>query len=117
MEQLEKLGRTIAVIPSAIDEIVPNGNKKLAEQILKTGGCIISEYEPRVGMAKWHFVARNRIIAGLSPATVVIEAPAGSAPKVFDVFLRYISKVIYCPFSGEVSPEATVELSISSVLI
>lgn len=89
-EQLEKLGRTIAVIPSAIDEIVPNGNKKLAEQILKTGGCIISEYEPRVGMAKWHFVARNRIIAGLSPATVVIEAPAGSGALITaDFALEY----------------------------
>ena len=51
VEQLEKLGRTIAVIPSAIDEIVQGVNKKLAEQILKTGGCIISEYEPKLDMA------------------------------------------------------------------
>ncbi|MCR4899831.1 MAG: DNA-processing protein DprA [Treponema sp.] len=80
--ELSKLGRTIAVLPSAIDEIVPGGHKKMAEQILQTGGCLISEYEPGMGIANWHFVGRNRIIAGLSPATVVIEAPAGSGALI-----------------------------------
>lgn len=95
-QSVEELGRTIAVIPSAIDEIVPNGNKRLAEQILKTGGCIISEYEPRTGMAKWHFVARNRIIAGLSPATVIIEAPAGSGALITaDFALEYNRDVVF----------------------
>ena len=95
-QALEGLGRTIAVIPSAIDEIVPNVNKKLAEQILKTGGCIVSEYEPKVGMAKWHFVARNRIIAGLSPATVVIEAPAGSGALITaDFALEYNRDLVF----------------------
>lgn len=81
-KETEKVGRTIAVLPSAIDEIVPSGHKLLAEQILKTGGCIISEYEPKMNIANWHFVGRNRIIAGLSPATVVIEAPAGSGALI-----------------------------------
>ncbi|MBP5603702.1 MAG: DNA-processing protein DprA [Treponema sp.] len=76
------LGKTIAVLPSAIDEIVPYGHKRMAEHILKTGGCIISEYEPGTPMANFHFVGRNRIIAGLSPATVVIEAPAGSGALI-----------------------------------
>lgn len=79
---LETLGKTIAVIPSAIDDIVPANNKKLAENILKAGGCIISEYEPGCEMAVWHYVGRNRIIAGLSPVTVVIEAPAGSGALI-----------------------------------
>lgn len=76
------LGRTIAVLPSAIDEVVPYGHKKMAEQILQSGGCLISEYEPGMNIANWHFVGRNRIIAGLSPATVVIEAPAGSGALI-----------------------------------
>ena len=76
------LGKTIAVLPSAIDEIVPYGHKRMAEQILRSGGCLISEYEPGMGMANFHFVGRNRIIAGLSPATVVIEAPAGSGALI-----------------------------------
>ena len=76
------VGKTIAVMPSAIDEIFPNGQKRLAAQILQTGGCLVSEYEPGDEMANWHFVGRNRIIAGLSPATVVIEAPAGSGALI-----------------------------------
>ena len=76
------LGRTIAVLPSAIDEVVPYGHKKMAAQILQSGGCLISEYEPGMNIANWHFVGRNRIIAGLSPATVVIEAPAGSGALI-----------------------------------
>ena len=77
-----KLGKTIAVLPGAIDQIIPASNKKLAGQILKSGGLIISEYEPASITAKWHFVERNRIIAGLSPATVVVEAPAGSGSLI-----------------------------------
>ena len=76
------VGKTVAVMPSAIDEIVPNGQKNLAQQILKTGGCLISEYEPGEELANWHYVGRNRIIAGLSPATIVIEAPAGSGALI-----------------------------------
>lgn len=79
---LENLGKTIAVLPGSIDEVTPYSNKKLAESILKTGGCIISEYEPKVPLEKWHFIARNRIIAGLSPATIVIEAPCGSGALI-----------------------------------
>lgn len=78
----EVLGKTIAVVPGSIDEIVPYGNRRLAGQILQCGGCIISEYEPKLSMASWHFVGRNRIIAGFSPATVVIEAPAGSGALI-----------------------------------
>ena len=112
-QPLEGLGRTIAVIPSAIDEIVPNGNKRLAEQILKTGGCIISEYEPRVGMAKWHFVARNRIIAGLSPATVVIEAPPGSGALITaDFALEYNRDLAFHQAAfGEMAASVTKRVS------
>ena len=76
------LGKTIAVLPSAIDEVLPASHKRLAAQILQTGGLLLSEYEPGRVMEKWHFVARNRIIAGLSPATIVVEAPAGSGSLI-----------------------------------
>lgn len=79
---VNKLGKTIAVLPSSIDEIVPYGHKKMAAQILETDGLIISEFEPGSVTEKWHFVARNRIIAALSVATVVIEAPAGSGALI-----------------------------------
>ena len=76
------LGRTIAVLPCAIDEIVPYQNKRLAAQILQSGGCLVSEYAPGTPTQKRNFVARNRIVAGLSEATVVIEAPNGSGALI-----------------------------------
>lgn len=77
-----KLGKTIAVMPTSIDVITPSSHKKLASQIIQSGGLLISEYEPGLPLAKWHFVGRNRIIAGLSPATLVVEAPAGSGALI-----------------------------------
>lgn len=79
---LEKIGKTIAVLPCPADEITPKGNAGIAEKIIKTGGCLISEYECGSGSPAWHFVKRNRIVAALSPATVVIQAPAGSGALI-----------------------------------
>ncbi len=78
----EGLGSTIAVLPCAIDEIVPYSNKRLAAQILQSGGCLVSEYAPGTPTQKRNFVARNRIVAGMSEATVVIEAPNGSGALI-----------------------------------
>lgn len=75
-------GKNIAILPGGIDEIVPSGNKKVAAQILQSGGCIISEYGPKIPVEKWQFIARDRLIAGFSPYTVVIEAPAGSGALI-----------------------------------
>ena len=75
-------GRTIAVLPSAIDEIVPYANKRLAAMVLQSGGCLVSEYAPGTPTQKRNFVARNRIVAGLSESTVVIEAPVGSGALI-----------------------------------
>lgn len=92
----EILGKTIAVLPSSIDEIVPHNHALMAANILKSGGCIISEYEPGMCMEKWHFVARNRIIAGMSPGTVVIEAPPGSGALITAEFaLEYNRDVMF----------------------
>jgi len=76
------IGKTVAVLPCNIDEIMPLIHVKLAENILKSGGCLISEYGPMTEFGNWHYVQRNRIIAALSPATVVIEAPNGSGSLI-----------------------------------
>jgi DNA processing protein len=78
----EHVGRTCAVLPGGVDEIVPASHKRLAERIIRSGGCIISECAPGVAVQNWRFVQRNRIIAALSPATVVVEAPPGSGALI-----------------------------------
>ena len=71
-------GRTIAVLGNGIDEIYPAQNEKLANEILNTGGAIVSEYGPGEPSFRQNFIHRNRIISGLSVAVVVVEAPMKS---------------------------------------
>jgi len=75
-------GYTAAVLPGGVDSIVPGMHKKLASRILETGGCILSEYIPGTPAEPFRFVQRNRIIAALSPAVVVIQAPPGSGALI-----------------------------------
>ncbi|MBI3088659.1 MAG: DNA-protecting protein DprA [Candidatus Colwellbacteria bacterium] len=71
-------GKTVAVLGNGIDEIYPAQNEKLANEILETGGAIISEYPPAEPSFRGNFIARNRIISGLSVAVVIVEAPVKS---------------------------------------
>ncbi len=77
-----KDGKTVAVLPSGIDTIVPYSHTKVASQIIEQGGLLLSEYTPSTPAMKFRFVQRNRIIAALSPATVVIQAPRGSGAMI-----------------------------------
>ena len=77
---LEAHGATVAVLGSGLDPdtVYPRANFRLSERILASGGAIISEYPPGTQGIPFHFPMRNRLIAGLSRATVVIEAGADS---------------------------------------
>ncbi|MFL6010814.1 MAG: DNA-processing protein DprA, partial [Gaiellaceae bacterium] len=70
---LEGGGATVAVLGCGIDRDYPAANRDLARRIA-TAGLVVSEYAPGVEPAPWRFAARNRIVAGLCPATVVVEA-------------------------------------------
>ena len=70
---LEAGGATVAVLGCGIDRDYPAAHRELAARIRATG-LTVSEYAPGVEPAPWRFPARNRIIAGLSAATVVVEA-------------------------------------------
>lgn len=73
---LEHRGITVAVLGSGADQdsIFPPENRGLAERIVSSNGAVISEYAPATPAVKEHFPMRNRIIAGLARATVVVEA-------------------------------------------
>jgi DNA processing protein len=70
---LEAGGPTVAVLGCGIDRDYPAAHAELARRIAATG-LVTSEYAPGVEPAPWRFPARNRIIAGLAAATVVVEA-------------------------------------------
>ena len=70
---LDAGGRTVAVLGCGIDRDYPAAHAELARRIGEHG-LVLSEYEPGIEPAPWRFPARNRIIAGLCAATVVVEA-------------------------------------------
>jgi DNA processing protein len=70
---LEADGITVAVLGCGIDRDYPAAHAELARRIGERG-LVVSEYEPSVEPAPWRFPARNRIIAGLAAATVIVEA-------------------------------------------
>jgi DNA processing protein len=72
---LNARGRTIAVLPSALSRIYPPRHRGLARDIVRAGGVLVSEVAIGAPVGRPDFARRNRIIAGLSEAVVVIEAP------------------------------------------
>lgn len=75
---IEAGGKTIAVLANSVNQIYPRTNQDLANKITESGGAILSEYEPPTDARDYQFLARNRIVSGLSDAVIVIEAAARS---------------------------------------
>lgn len=75
-------GTTVAVIGGGHAALGPAAHRRLAEAIVARGGAIVSELAPEVEPTIGTFPQRNRIISGLSDATVVVEAPAKSGALI-----------------------------------
>lgn len=78
---LEAGGVTIAVLGSGVDRVHPRRHLALAGQIARDG-AVVSEYWPGTDPAPWRFPARNRIVAGMADAVVVVEAAARSGALI-----------------------------------
>ncbi|HWK22250.1 MAG TPA: DNA-processing protein DprA [Ureibacillus sp.] len=74
-------GKTIAVLGHGFSHIYPKENKSLACEI-EQNHLLLTEYPPYVGVQKWHFPMRNRIISGISDAIVVTEAALKSGTLI-----------------------------------
>ena len=64
---------TIAILPSGVNVIKPAKHKKLAQEIIDAGGCLISEYEPDKCVTKGTYIERDRIVAAFCDAIFVVE--------------------------------------------
>ncbi|MCX7654356.1 MAG: DNA-processing protein DprA [Fervidobacterium sp.] len=78
---LNSAGRTIAVLGCGVDVVYPKSNELLYKEIIKKG-CVVSEYLPWERPQKYTFVARNRIISGLSQGVLVTEAGIDSGALI-----------------------------------
>ncbi len=70
---LDRCGKTVAVLGSGLKAVYPAQNQQLADDIAASG-CVVSEFPIHSRPQKFHFPRRNRVISGLSIATVVVEA-------------------------------------------
>ncbi|BAY92409.1 MULTISPECIES: DNA-processing protein DprA [unclassified Tolypothrix] len=87
-------GRTIAVLGTGVDIIYPPKNRELYKQIL-TAGLVVSEYPAKTPPDRNHFPRRNRIIAGLSRAILVIEAPIKSGALITATYANDFGRDVY----------------------
>jgi len=95
---IEAGGKTIAVMPCGIEVIHPKHQESLYKEILKNNGLIISEFEASFPPALWTYPKRNRIVAGLSQATLVVEAGEKSGSLITaNLARRYKRKLFAVP--------------------
>lgn len=89
---------TVAVVAHGLDTLYPAANRDLARRIIKSGGSIISEYPSGTTPFQRRFLERNRIVAGLSQLTMVVESPLkGGAMSTANVAFSYSREVAAVP--------------------
>lgn len=87
-------GKVIAVIGSGIDVCYPPQHLKLAREIVKNG-CVLTEYPPKTPPSKHNFPIRNRLISGLSAATVVMEGRERSGSLITARYAKEQNRQVY----------------------
>ena len=68
-------GHQVAVLPCGLEAVHPHMHWGLAESIVDAGGLVVSEQPPGRQVERWMFASRNRIVTGLSAATLVVQSP------------------------------------------
>jgi DNA processing protein len=98
---LETDGATVAVLGCGVDRDYPAAHAALAARVCERG-LVVSEYAPGVEPAPWRFPARNRIIAGLTTATVVVEARERSGALITADFALETGREVFA-VPGEIT--------------
>lgn len=91
-------GKTIAVLPSGLSNVVPKSNENIANAILEHNGLLVSEYSCDIDPSKYHFVKRDRIQAAMSDSVIVVKADENSgtmnAVKVAQESNKYVTQYV-----------------------
>lgn len=103
---LEAKGATLAVLAGGLDCPSPRSNYGLMQEILAAGHGVISEYPAGTTSFKQNFPARNRIIAGLSLATVITEANASSGSLITANFALQENRLVMAVPGNVTSPRS-----------
>jgi len=103
---LENKGKAVVVLAGGLDQIYPPEHKLFAQKIIKSGGLLISEHAPGVEYLRQHFPARNRIISGLSDATLVVEAKKKSGALITANFAFSQKRQLFAAPGDVFSPQS-----------
>jgi len=98
-------GMTVAVLAGGVDVPYPAGHSALLHRVA-THGLLLSEYAPGVRPARYRFLTRNRLVAGLSGATVVVEAGLRSGAANTAAWARTLGRAV-CAVPGPVTSAAS----------
>lgn len=114
-------GKTVAVLGTGIDTIYPASNEKLAKEIIKNKGLIISEYPPGIVSQPWFFPQRNRIISAISDAVIIIEGDTQSGSLITARFAIKQGKPLFAlpgPIDSSMSngPNALIKSGVAKLL-
>lgn len=102
-------GSTLAVMGCGIDGVYPAASRDLVRRI-RTTGTVLSEYPPRTPALQRNFPARNRIVAGLCGATVVVEGAKGSGSMITAEHAMEFGRDVYAVPGAVTNPLAAVPL-------
>jgi len=91
---IEAQGKTIAVLGSGFNHVFPS--KDVFNKILEAGGAVITEYEEDVEVFPQGFRDRNRIVAGISIGTLVIEAKEKSGTGITAEYVKKFNRKLFC---------------------
>jgi DNA processing protein len=100
-------GYSLAVLAGGIDLVQPRTNARLAARLIDAGGTLLAEFGPGTVAKKWHFPVRNRIISGLCPALVVVEAPEKSGALITARYALDQGRDVYVHTAGCQGPRGT----------
>ncbi len=117
---IDNQGSTIAVLGCGVDCPYPRENEKLYEDILDSGGLVISEYPLGMSASKGTFPARNRIIAGISMAVLITEAAEDSGSLITAEHAIKQSKKVFAvpgPITSQMSRGTLTLLKHGAVLV
>ncbi len=88
-------GRTIAVMAGGVERVEPSNQDWLYRRIIESGGLVVSEFAGDIAPRRWSFPRRNRIVAGLSSAVLVVEAEMGSGSLITAAFARRYGRKVF----------------------
>jgi len=95
-EALSRGIKTMAILPSGFDNIVPKENVPIADEILNSDGCLVSEYSPEEKAGRYTFTDRDKLIAAASDSLMVIECGVKSGTMHTVEAAKRLGRIIGC---------------------